>query len=306
MNRIKNFKQFSVSEAFDPGMVDLLASAARINIKRDEYRSGDEGATGATAAATTGIGANKTQAQIDADLEARFGNGPKTSDSKPTHFQFPGAKAFTGGESGDFVLYLQHQQGVAGANGLIRASLGNGKMVEDTIKTKKGVRYANLVGNVPSDRPQDKKNIINYLDAGDQKSAAATFINMWKDKWKRKYQQAKTEIDKPQHAKVKEAIHKYCKKYNVPFDFAVTCALIESGLNPNSGNETYKGVFAMNPKLKYRGVDATPLGNRWSDPDTNVNAGIQLIKNSIIELKNKMGTANWAAINVSDWANNLA
>jgi hypothetical protein len=299
MNRIKNFKQFSVSEAFDPTMVALLARSAQIEASKDEYRSGredEEGATGATGA-TTGIGANKTQAQIDADLEARFGGGSGS---------ISGAKAFTGGESGDFVLYLQHQQGVAGANGLIRASLGNGKMVEDTIKTKKGVKYANLVGNVPSDRPEDKKNIIKYLDAGDQKSAAATFINMWKDKWKRKYQQAKTEIDKPQHAKVKEAIHKYCKKYNVPFDFAVTCALIESGLNPNNGNATYKGVFAMNPKLKYPGVDATPLGNRWSDPDTNANAGIQLIKNSIIELKNKMGSANWAAINVSDWANNLA
>jgi hypothetical protein len=296
MNRIKNFKQFSVSEAFDPTMVALLARSAQIEASKDEYRSGSEdegGATGATGA-TTGIGANKTQAQIDSDLEARFGGSSS------------GAKAFTGGESGDFVLYLQHQQGVAGANGLIRASLGNGKMVEDTVKTKKGVKYANLVGNVPSDRPKDKEDIIKYLDAGNQKAAAATFINMWKDKWKRKYQQAKTEIDKPQNAKVKAVIYKYCKKYNVPFDFAVTCALIESGFNPNNGNATYKGLFAMNPKLKYPGVDATPLGNRWSDPDANANAGIQLINVSIKQLKKMMEPANWAAINVSDWANNLA
>jgi hypothetical protein len=305
MNRIKNFKQFSLSEAFDPAMVDLLTRAAQIETSKAENRSEDEeGATGATGA-NTGTWASKTQAQIDADLEARFGNGPKASDDKLIP-PISGAKAFTGGESGDFVLYLQHQQGVAGANGLIRASLGNGKMVEDTIKTKKGVKYANLVGNVPSDRPEDKKNIIKYLDAGDQKSAAATFINMWKGKWKRKYQQAKTEIFKPQHARVKEAIFKYCKKYNVPFDFAVTCALIESGFDPKNGNSTYKGVFAMNPNLKYPGVDATPLGNKWSDPDTNADAGIQLIRNSIIELKNKLGPANWAAINVSDWANNLA
>jgi hypothetical protein len=179
-------------------------------------------------------------------------------------------------------------------------------MVEDTVKTKKGVKYANLVGNVPSDRPKDKEDIIKYLDAGNQKAAAATFINMWKDKWKRKYQQAKTEIDKPQNAKVKAVIYKYCKKYNVPFDFAVTCALIESGFNPNNGNATYKGLFAMNPKLKYPGVDATPLGNRWSDPDANANAGIQLINVSIKQLKKMMEPANWAAINVSDWANNLA
>jgi hypothetical protein len=62
----------------------------------------------------------------------------------------------------------------------------------------------------------------------------------------------------------------------------------------------------MNPKLKYPGVDATPLGNRWSDPDANANAGIQLINVSIKQLKKMMEPANWAAINVSDWANNLA
>jgi len=295
MNRIKNFRQFSVSEAFDPTMVALLARSAQLDASKDEYRSGnsdEEGATGATGA-TTGIGANKTQAQIDSDLEARFGSSS-------------GAKAFTGGDGGDFVLYLQHQQGVAGANGIVRAALGNGKMVEDTIKTKKKVKYANLVGNVPSDRPKDKKDIIQYLDAGNQKSAAATFMNVWKDKWKSKYAQAKTEIDKPQNAKIKAVIDKYCKKYKVPFDFAVTCALIESGFNPSNGNATYKGLFAMNPNRKYEGVDATPLGNKWSDPDTNANAGIQLIRNSIIQLKKQMEPGNWAAINVSDWANNLA
>ena len=295
MNRIKKFSEFSVNEDFDPNMVALLAKAASLKSSDGGYRErDDEDATGGSGA-TGEIGSTKTQAQIDSDLEARFGSGASAS-----------AKAFTGNDSGDFILYLQHQQGVAGANGLVRASLGNGKMMEDTIKTKKGVRYANLVGNVPSDRPVDKKNIIRYLDSGDQKSAAATFINMWKDKWKSQYKQAKISIDKPQNAKIKEVIAKYCAKYKVPFDFAVTCAMIESGLNPSAGNSTYKGLFAMNPNRKYEGVDATPLGNRWSDPDTNANAGIQLIEVSIKQLKKIMKPENWAAINVGDWTKNLA
>ena len=34
----------------------------------------------------------------------------------------------------DFTLYMQHQQGIAGAKGLIEASLGTGKLAPDTIK----------------------------------------------------------------------------------------------------------------------------------------------------------------------------
>jgi hypothetical protein len=38
----------------------------------------------------------------------------------------------------DFTLYMQHQQGIAGAKGLIEASLGKGRLAPDTIKTKNG------------------------------------------------------------------------------------------------------------------------------------------------------------------------
>jgi hypothetical protein len=36
----------------------------------------------------------------------------------------------------DFVLYMQHQQGVGGAAGIVKALNGTGKMHPETVKTK--------------------------------------------------------------------------------------------------------------------------------------------------------------------------
>lgn len=197
----------------------------------------------------------------------------------------------------DFVLYMQHQQGVAGATGLVRASMGIGKLASDTIKTKAGVKYANLIMNVPSDRPNVKQAIIRALDSGDQKSAALAFMAMWKEKWASKYKQAQSLINNPNNSEVKKAITKYCAKYVVPFDFAVTVATIESGLNPKSGNKRYKGLFALSQEEfnKY-----TPGGNIFNI-DNNTSAGIQCLKRNIKEFIKYMGPTA-ANINVSQWA----
>ena len=201
----------------------------------------------------------------------------------------------------DFALYMQHQQGVAGAAGLVRALNGTGKMAADTIKTKGGVKYANLVGNVPSDLPQVKKDLIAALDKGDQKTAAGLFLNAWKQKWNTMQKAAKTDINKPQNATVKDAISKATAKYNIPFDFAITVAKIESGFNPKAGNSTYKGLFAMNPNSSYGGV-VKPMGNDWSNPYTNAENGVKLLKDDIADFKRTLGN-DWASLNVGSWAN---
>jgi hypothetical protein len=201
----------------------------------------------------------------------------------------------------DFALYMQHQQGIAGAAGLVKALNGTGKMAADTIKTKSGVKYANLVGNVPSDRPQVKKDLIAALDKGDQKTAAGLFLNMWKEKWNAMQSSAKVDINKPQNATVKDAISKAASKYNIPFDFAITVAKIESGFNPKVGNSSYKGLFAMNPNSSYGGV-VTPMGNKWSDPYVNAENGAKLLKNSIRDFRRTLGN-DWASLNVGSWAN---
>jgi len=204
----------------------------------------------------------------------------------------------------DFALYMQHQQGIAGAAGIVKALNGTGKMAPDTIKTKSGVKYANLVQNVPSDRPQVKKDIIAALDKGDQRTAAGLFLNMWKEKWVSKQAQARTAINVPKNATVKDAITKASTKYKVPFDFAITVAQIESGLNPNAHGATYKGLFAMQPGSNYGGT-VTPMGNGWNDPYINSENGVKLLKNNISQFKKTLGN-DWASLKVGSWANNLA
>ena len=201
----------------------------------------------------------------------------------------------------DFTLYMQHQQGIAGAKGLIQASQGTGKLASDTIKTKSGTKYANLVMNIPSDRPQVKADLIKALDAGDQKTAALLFLNMWKEKWASKSKQAQTLINDSRNAAVKQAIAKYAQQYGVPFDFAATVANIESSFNPNSGNSRYKGLFALSSEEFNRYV---PGGN-IHNIDNNANAGIQCLRNNIKEFKKYLGPT-LATLKLGSWANNIA
>ena len=204
----------------------------------------------------------------------------------------------------DFALYMQHQQGLAGATGIVKALNGTGGMHPETVKTKKGTKYANLVMNIPSDRPQVKTDLINALDNGDQKTAASLFLNMWKEKWFSKQAKALKEIDNPKNSEVKDAISKACIKYGVPFDFAVAVAMIESGLNPLAHGNTYKGLFAMVPTSDYGGV-ITPMGENWKDPYANAEAGIALLANNIKKFKKNLGN-DWASLKIGKWVDNLA
>ena len=216
-----------------------------------------------------------------------------------TNYTAPAISAVPGND--DFTLYMQHQQGIAGAKGLIQASQGTGGLHPETIKTKSGTKYANLVMNVPSDRSQVKSQMIQALDAGDQKTAAGLFLSMWKEKWNSKYKQAQTAIKEPKNAKVKEAIAKYSQMYGVPFDFAATVAYIESGFNPSSGNNRYKGLYA----LSQEGFTKYVKGGNILDIDDNANAGIQTLRQNIVEFKKYLGPT-LASLKLGQWANNLA
>ncbi len=203
----------------------------------------------------------------------------------------------------DFAIYLQHQQGPAGAAGLVKALNGTGNLASDTVKTKGGVKYANIVKNVPSDKPQVKADVIKALDNGDEKTASALFLNTWKEKWFAKQKQAMIEIEKPANAAVKEAIQKYSIQYAVPFDFAVTVAMIESGLNPKAGNSTYKGLYAIQPNSNYGGKTIA-VGKDWANADRNAEAGIKLLASQVKGFKKLLG-GDWASLNVGDWTNQV-
>ena len=206
----------------------------------------------------------------------------------------------------DFVLYMQHQQGIAGAKGLIQAAAGVGEIHPETLKIKGcshlggKVPYANLQCNIPSDRPQYKKDIVAALDKKDQKTGATLFLKMWKEKWAAKQQQAKAAINKPENAALKQTIEKYCLQDKVPFDFAITVAMIESGFNPKSGNSRYKGVYALSQEEFNKYV---PGGNIYKMED-NVKAGIGCLKNNIKEFTKYLGPL-LAKVDVGSWAKSL-
>lgn len=282
MERIKSFKEFVINE--EGSALGLLGNILKGNI--NIFGNDDDDGP----ADTPSSGGNIS------------GSGVETIGTAGSYTPATPYKQIAGND--DFVLYMQHQQGVAGASGIVKALNGTGKMHPETIKTKSGVKYANLVKNIPSDRPQVKKDVIAALDKGDQRTAAALFLNMWKEKWFSKQAEAKTAINSPKNSVVKDAITKASAKYKVPFDFGTTVANIESGLNPNAGNASYKGLFAMLPNSNYGGV-TTPMGNKWNDPYVNAENGVKLLKNSITQLKKSLGS-DWASLKVGGWANNLA
>jgi hypothetical protein len=279
MDKIKSFEEFSINED-ESNSLKILGGilSGKVDFFGSSGVSGTTGTTGTTSTGTTTIGT------------------PGAYTPTGTYTATPG--------NDDFALYVQHQQGVAGASGIIKALNGTGKMHPDTIRTKGGVKYANLVQNVPSDRPQIKKDLIGALDKGDQKTAAGLFLNMWKEKWFSRQKKARTDINIPKNSVVKDAITKASTKYKVPFDFAITVAHIESGLNPKAHGATYKGLFAMQPGSNYGGT-VTAMGDKWSDPYINAENGVKLLKTNITQFKKTLGT-DWASLKVGSWANNLA
>ena len=285
MDKIKSFEEFTLNEK--GSALGLLGSVLTGNTSASQLIS----LLGGGSSGMSGIGRTST----GPTTIGTPGSTPSGSTSG-TYTATPG--------NDDFALYMQHQQGIAGASGIVKALNGTGKMHPDTIKTKGGVKYANLIQNVPSDRPKYKKDIIAALDRGDQKTAAGLFLNMWKEKWFSRQKQARTAINVPQNSAVKDAITKASTKYKVPFDFAITVAQIESGLNPKAGNSTYKGLFAMQPNSNYGGK-VTPMGNKWADPYVNAENGVKLLKNNITQFKRTLGN-DWLSLKVGSWANNLA
>ena len=206
-----------------------------------------------------------------------------------------------GKDNDDFLLYMQHQQGIAGSKQLIRASKGIDKLHPETVKTKSGTKYANLVMNIPSDRPQVKAALIKALDAGDHKEAANLFLEMWKEKWKSKGAQGMKMIEEPKYKDIKNYIMKYCLEYKVPFDFAVTVATIESGLNPKTGNKRYKGVYALSQEEFARRI---PGGNIYN-AEQNIKAGVQHLRDNIKQFQKYLGS-DLAGLNFSPWTKSLA
>jgi hypothetical protein len=178
------------------------------------------------------------------------------------------------GVSGDlggdeYLIFVQHNQGVAGATSLVSAKEGKGEI--NSFTKSKGI-----INNIPSDMPDYKKQIVEALNSGNDQRAASLFLEMWKIKYAAKKEQGMANINKPGNALIKSALEKASAESGVPFEVLVTIANIESGLNPKVGNSTYKGLFALNPSTAVQfnpGLNYTTV----FDPIVNSQAGSKML-----------------------------
>jgi len=179
------------------------------------------------------------------------------------------------GGNDEYLFYMLHQQGSAGAPSLVEAMYGVGKLHPD-IRS-----FRNLKGNIPDKLyPGIKTRIRSALNSGNEQEAASLFLNMWKDLYAKKKQKALQEINSSKNSTVKAILQKYSNQEGVPYDYLVTKAYIESGFNPKSGNRTYKGLFALDPNSGYARQSGLNSSN-VHDPDANTKSAVYLMKSQI-------------------------
>ena len=184
------------------------------------------------------------------------------------------------GGNDEYLIYMLHQQGSAGAPALVEAMYGVGKL--HPAQHKK-----NLTANVVGSYKGMKSRIRTALDSGNEQEAASLFLNMWKETYANKKKRALTEINSSKNANIKSILQKYSKQEGIPYDYLVTKAYIESGFNPNSGNRTYKGLFALDPNSGYAKNSGLTHSN-VHDPEANTKSAIYLMKSQIGPFVNRL------------------
>ncbi len=184
------------------------------------------------------------------------------------------------GGNDEYLIYMLHQQGPAGAPALVEAMYGVGKLHPQQLRN-------NLTANVPGNYKGMKSRIRRALDSGNQQEAATLFLNMWKETYANKKKKALADINSSRHSDVKAILQKYSNQEGVPYDYLVTKAYIESGFNPKSGNRTYKGLFALDPNSGYAQKSGLNSSN-VHDPEANTKSAIYLLKSQIGSFVDKL------------------
>jgi hypothetical protein len=184
--------------------------------------------------------------------------------------------------SGDneYLFYLQHQQGAAGAASLIKAASGQGDLHPST-RANSG-RF--LTQNMPDKGIADQ--ISAAVNSGDDQRAAVLFLNYWKKFWDGKKKQALDLISQGRYAGIKASID--AVPSSLPKDFLYTVAFIESGFDPKAGSGgRYKGLFAITDANLKKYV---PSGDIY-DPEDNAQAAIRDMEGNIKTFKNLAGSS---------------
>lgn len=193
------------------------------------------------------------------------------------------------GNNNLWIYWLGHNQGAYGASELLRVSLDPDPMVRfannsrDYFMSGWFTKYNHIRRNVGDDGEDGvfKSQIKAAYDGGDDKGVAIAFCAYQKWKFDQMYRNGNQKIHN--HPDIKEIFLKALKDKNsdIPFEFLAAISYQESKFNPRSGNDTYKGLFAL------RAGESTGLDNTTIyDPYKNTMAAINFWEKLVPSLIN--------------------
>lgn len=195
----------------------------------------------------------------------------------------------------EYLIYMVHQQGAAGASWLVNSMLGKGDKMPP---------WRNLNGNIPDKLyPGLRAQIKAAYDSGDYKKAATLFLNMWKNRFLNIKKDINGILNEPKNNNIKQVLATYANE--IPLETLGTFAYIESGLNPNAGNSTYKGLFALNPSTASK-YNSNLNSSNVKDPVENTKAAVGMIKANTQSFLKSVGSDAISALKLKDVAGDMA
>jgi len=177
----------------------------------------------------------------------------------------------------NWIYWLSHNQGAYGASQLGKLASGEQTRFAPNIRNKFmtgwGSKEVNHIwGNVGSKGwdGEYKKQIGAAIEAGNDVLVARLFCDYQKKKFDQMMQNGLPLLNtKPQ---LKEIFAKYQNVF--PIEFLAAISYQESKMNPEAGNNTYKGLFALNPDSSY-GKKYGLTQQNVKDPEKNTEVAVK-------------------------------
>jgi hypothetical protein len=206
-----------------------------------------------------------------------------------------------------WVYWLSHNQGSAGAAELLKVALGskpefssNGKQWFMRGWEGKSNHIKGNVGNRGWDG-EYKTRIKAAYDQGNDQLVAKLFTEYQKKKFDQMLERGRRDL--PKHPEIKAILQKYANVF--PLDFLAAVASQESGFNPRSGNNKYKGLFALDPNSGYGKKYGLTAAN-VHDPEKNAEVAVKFWNDNRKEFNSYMSSNELAALGLNRSSSNMA
>lgn len=173
-------------------------------------------------------------------------------------------------------MYLQHNQGESGFKRIVDAAK-KGLNNVPLVKGEQNINW-NMYGtrvNAPADKYRHSNVGDDFVKVYGNSFTPANFLAYWISKFNNNLSSvASSKIP----GNIKSIVEKYAKIHRVPVDYALATCKTESGFNPQAGNGTYKGLFAISLEQFQK---VYPGDTDIYNPDKNANVGIRLLKEGL-------------------------